>query len=224
MTASPIEDVRRLIAAACARANRDPATVTLIAASKTMPPDRLLPVIGAGQLVFGENRVQEAQAKWPPLRARHPELELHLIGRLQSNKARDAVALFDVIHSVDRPALLDALARECDRQGRRPRLFIQVNTGAEPQKAGVLPHELDALVTTCRDTHTLDLVGLMAIPPEHEPPAPHFDLLAAHAARLGLAGLSMGMSADFALAIEHGATHVRIGSAIFGARPAPGGA
>jgi PLP dependent protein len=214
-----LEAVRRAVAAACARASRDPRTVTLVAVSKTVPPDTVEPVIAAGQRVFGENRVQEAAAKWPPLRTRFADLELHLIGPLQTNKVREAVALFDVIHSVDRPGLCEALARQCAAQARRPGLFVQVNTGAEPQKAGVLPDDADRFLTACRQVHGLEIAGLMCIPPVHEPPAPHFSLLGRIAARNGLRCLSMGMSADFALAIELGATHVRVGSAIFGARP-----
>ncbi|MFI9201085.1 YggS family pyridoxal phosphate-dependent enzyme [Streptomyces sp. NPDC053048] len=220
-----LETVRRAVEDACTRAGRDPRSVTLVAASKTVPAEVLERTVEAGLSVFGENRVQEAKAKWPPLRERFPALELHLIGPLQSNKAREAVALFDVIHSVDRPGLCEALARQSERQGRRPRLFVQVNTGAEPQKAGVLPDDADAFLTTCRQSYGLDVVGLMCIPPAGAPPEPHFELLASIAARNGLAGLSMGMSTDFAEAIACGATHVRVGSAIFGSRPpARGGA
>jgi pyridoxal phosphate enzyme (YggS family) len=169
--------------------------------------------------VFGENRVQEARAKWPALREHYPDLVLHLIGPLQTNKARDALALFDVIESVDRPRLAEALAREIERGGRRPRCFVQVNTGEEAQKAGVVPAEADTFIAACRDDYGLDVAGLMCIPPADEPPAPHFALLAKIAERHGLSGLSMGMSADFETAIRFGASHVRIGSAIFGARP-----
>ncbi|MCC3774221.1 YggS family pyridoxal phosphate-dependent enzyme [Streptomyces sp. UNOB3_S3] len=214
-----LENVRHAVAEACARAGREPGSVTLVAASKTVPADVLERTIEAGHLVFGENRVQEAKAKWPELRSRCPDLELHLIGPLQSNKAREAVALFDVIHSVDRPSIAVALARECARQDRKPRLFVQVNTGKEPQKAGVLPDDADAFLTDCRETHGLDVVGLMCIPPADEPPEPHFSMLAEIAARNGLELLSMGMSTDFATAVEYGATHVRVGSAIFGSRP-----
>jgi len=216
--AAGLDAVRRDIAAACRRARRDPRSVTLVAVSKTVSADAIAPVIAAGHRVFCENRVQEAKAKWPPLAARFPDLELHLIGPLQTNKVREAVALFDAIHSVDRPGLCEALAREHARQSRRPRLFVQVNTGAEPQKAGVLPGDTDGFLASCRDAHGLDIIGLMCIPPVDEPPAPHFALLAKIAARNGLKLLSMGMSADFALAIELGATHVRVGTAIFGAR------
>ena len=180
--------------------------------------DAIEPVIVAGQRVFGENRVQEAKAKWPALRDRHGGIELHLVGPLQSNKAREAVALFDAIHSVDRPSLCEALAKEIARQGRAPTLFVEVNTGAEPQKAGVLPEETDAFLAMCRERHGLAIAGLMCIPPAHEPPAPQFALTAKIARRNGLSLLSMGMSADFPLAIEFGATHVRVGTAIFGER------
>ena len=174
--------------------------------------------IAAGQRVFGENRVQEAKAKWPELKARHSELELHLVGPLQSNKAREAVALFDAIHSVDRPSLCEALAREIARQGRQPLLFVEVNTGGEPQKAGVLPENTDSFLRQCRQDYGLSIAGLMCLPPANEPPAPHFALTAKIARRNGLKLLSMGMSADFPAAIAQGATHVRIGTAIFGER------
>lgn len=216
--------VKREIAAACAEAGRDPASVALVAVSKTFGPEVIDPVIGAGQRIFGEARVQEAKAKWPALTAAHSGIELHMIGPLQSNKAREAVALFDAIHSVDRPSLCGALAKEIERQGRSPRLFVEVNTGAEPQKAGVLPEDVDAFVHACATTYGLSVAGLMCIPTADEPPAPHFALTAKIAQRNGLALLSMGMSGDFALAIRFGATHVRVGSAIFGERrlPAPG--
>jgi hypothetical protein len=210
--------VRAEIAAACTEAKRDPASVTLIAVSKTFPADAIEPVVAAGQRVFGENRVQEAKGKWPALSAAHPGLELHLIGPLQSNKAKEAVALFDAIHSVDRPSIAEALAKEIVRQNRRPQLFVEINTGAEPQKAGVLPENADAFIRTCRETHGLKIAGLMCIPPFDEAPAPHFALTAKIATRNGLKLLSMGMSADFATAIAFGATHVRVGTAIFGAR------
>jgi pyridoxal phosphate enzyme (YggS family) len=215
---TPLTEVRDEIARACAEARRDPASVTLVAISKMFGADAIVPVIAAGQRVFGENRVQEAKAKWPALKARHPDIELHLVGPLQSNKAKDAVALFDAIHSVDRPSLAEALAKEFARQGRRPTLFVEVNTGAEPQKAGVLPEDTDAFLKTCREGYGLDIAGLMCIPPADEPPAPHFALTAKIAHRNGLKLLSMGMSADFPLAIAFGATHVRVGTAIFGAR------
>lgn len=211
-------EVRAQIARACRDAGRDPATVTLVAVSKTYGAEQIEPVIAAGQRVFGENRVQEAKAKWPPLTARHGGLELHLIGTLQSNKAREAVALFDAIHSVDRESLAAALGKEIARQERRPLLFVEVNTGEEPQKGGVLPAETDAFLAACRDRYGLTISGLMCIPPLHEPPAPHFALTAKIARRNALSLLSMGMSSDFAAAIALGATHVRVGTAIFGTR------
>jgi pyridoxal phosphate enzyme (YggS family) len=210
--------VRQEIAAAALRAGRDAAVVTLVAVSKTFGADHIEPVIAAGQRVFGENRVQEAKSKWQALLARYRDLELHLIGPLQSNKAKDAVALFDVIHSLDRPSLCEALARELAKVSRRPRLLVQVNTGAEPQKAGVLPEDVDTFLATCRGTYGLQIAGLMCIPPADEAPAPHFALLRKIALRHQLPHLSMGMSADFATAVEFGATYVRVGSAIFGAR------
>ena len=210
--------VRAEIARACRDAGRDPASVTLIAVAKTFGADAIEPVIAAGQRVFGENRVQEAKAKWPALRARHGDLELHLVGSLQSNKAREAVALFDAIHSVDRASLAAALAKEIAAQARRPFLFVEINTGTEPQKAGVQPQDADAFFAACRDRYGLAISGLMCIPPLDEAPAPHFALTAQIARRNGLALLSMGMSADFATAIAFGATHVRVGTAIFGER------
>ena len=212
--------VREEIALAASAAGRDPASVKLLAVTKTVPLDGIEEAIGAGQRVFGENRVQEAQAKWPILRKRHADIELHLIGPLQSNKVREAVALFDVIETVDRPKLARALAEEMARTGKRPRLFVQVNTGEEPQKAGVLPAEDDEFVAFCRQDLDLVVEGLMCIPPFDEEPAMHFALLAKIAARLGIEELSMGMSGDFVRAIQFGATYVRIGTAIFGARPA----
>jgi len=213
-----IAAVREAIARACRDAGRDPATVTLVAISKTFGADAIEPVIAADQRVFGENRVQEAKAKWPPLQARHAGIALHLIGPLQSNKAREAVALFDAIHSVDRASLAEALAKEIARQRRRPLLFVEINTGAEPQKAGVKPQDADSFLAACRDRYGLAISGLMCIPPLDEAPAPHFALTARIARRNGLALLSMGMSADFQTAIAFGATHVRVGTAIFGAR------
>jgi PLP dependent protein len=210
--------VRREIADACAIAGRRPEDVTLVAVSKTFPAEAIIPVIAAGQRVFGENRVQEAIAKWPPLRETHPGLDLHLIGPLQSNKAREAVGLFDAIHSIDRPSVCRAVAKEIERQGRSPTLFVEINTGAEPQKAGVLPENADAFIAAARVEYGLAISGLMCIPPFDEAPAPHFALTAKIAARNGLALLSMGMSADFAIAIRFGATHIRVGSAIFGHR------
>ena len=216
-----IAAVRDEIASACRDAGRDPAAVTLVAVSKTFGAEDITPVIAAGQRIFGENRVQEAKAKWPPLIARNPGLELHLIGPLQSNKAREAVALFDAVHSLDRASLAEALSKEIHKQSRRPVLFVEINTGAEPQKAGVLPQDADAFIAACRDSHGLEISGLMCIPPHDEAPAPHFALTAKIARRNGLALLSMGMSADFKIAIAFGATHVRVGSAIFGARQQP---
>lgn len=210
--------VKEQIARACRDTSRDPASVTLVAVSKTFGVDAIEPVIAAGQRVFGENRVQEAKAKWPALMEKHSGLELHMIGPLQSNKAKEAVALFHAIHSVDRPSLCEALAKEIGRQGKTPLLFVEINTGAEAQKAGVLPQDADGFLTRCRDDHGLTISGLMCIPPADDAPAPHFALTAKIAARNGLKLLSMGMSADFPVAIAMGATHVRVGSAIFGAR------
>ncbi|MGE3150816.1 MAG: YggS family pyridoxal phosphate-dependent enzyme [Pseudorhodoplanes sp.] len=216
--AANLAAVRADIAAACRDANRDPADVTLIAVGKTFPAEAMEQAIAAGQRVFGENRVQETKAKWPAIRARHPGLSLHLIGPLQSNKAKEALALFDAIHSVDRPSLCEALGTEIARQGRSPQLFVEINTGAEPQKAGILPDDADAFLRACKDEYGLSISGLMCIPPFEEAPAPHFALTAKIAARNGLKLLSMGMSADYRIAIAFGATHVRVGSAIFGAR------
>ncbi len=217
--ADRLAEVSRHIAEAARAANRNPADVTLVAVSKTHGADRVRELLEAGHRVFGENRVQEAQGKFPDLKAAWPDLELHLIGPLQSNKARDAVALFDVVQSVDREKLAAALVKEMDRLDRRPACFIQVNTGEEPQKAGILPKDLDAFVAACRNQYQLPVVGLMCIPPVDEEPALHFALLAKMAARNGLAKLSMGMSADYETAVRLGATHVRVGSALFGARP-----
>jgi PLP dependent protein len=210
--------VEEAIARACREARRDRASVTLIAVSKTFDADAIVPVIKSGQCVFGENRVQEAKAKWPGLMSAYPGLSLHLIGPLQSNKTKEAVALFDAIHSVDRPSLCEALAKEFLTQTRRPLLFVQLNTGEEPQKAGVVPAEADSFIASCREKYGLPISGLMCIPPVDDAPAPHFALTAKIAARNGLTSLSMGMSADFAIAIQMGATHVRVGSAIFGHR------
>ena len=221
-TGTGLVAVKQEIERACREASRDPATVTLVAVSKTFAADAIEPIVAAGQRVFGENRVQEAKGKWPVLLERTPGLELHMIGPLQSNKAKEAVAVFDAIHSVDRPSLCEALAKEISSQisslGRRPRLFVEINTGAEAQKAGVLPQDADAFVARCRDGYGLTIDGLMCIPPADEAPAPHFALTAKIAARNGLKLLSMGMSADYPIAIAMGATHVRVGSAIFGAR------
>ena len=213
-----LASVRAQIARAARDCGRDPAAITLIAVSKTFPAGDVEPVLAAGQRVFGENYVQEAKAKWAPLRERYGDVELHLIGPLQSNKARDAVRLFDAIHTLDRPSLAEALAKEIAKAGRAPQLLVQVNTGEEPQKGGVFPGEADAFVTACRERFRLAVEGLMCIPPADEPPSPHFALLAKIAARNGLTTLSMGMSADFEAAIQLGATHVRVGSAIFGKR------
>ncbi len=214
-----LADVKGRIDAAARAAGRAPADTTLVAVSKTHGADRVGELLAAGQRVFGENRVQEAEEKFPALKADYPDLELHLIGPLQTNKVRDAVALFDVIQSVDRDRLAAALAKEMEKTGKRPACFIQVNTGEEPQKAGVLPADLDAFVATCRDTYKLPIVGLMCIPPVDEEPALHFALLTKMAARNGLKQISMGMSADYETAVKLGATHVRVGSALFGARP-----
>lgn len=214
-----LADVSRRIAEAARAAGRNPSDITLVAVSKTHGADRVRELLEVGHRVFGENRVQEAQGKFPDLKVAYPDIELHLIGPLQTNKARDAVALFDVIQSVDRERLAAALAKEMDRLGRRPACYIQVNTGEEPQKAGILPQDVDAFVATCRDEHKLPVVGLMCIPPVDEEPALHFALLVKMAARNGLAKVSMGMSADYETAVRLGATHVRVGSALFGARP-----
>jgi len=210
--------VREEIARACREAKRDLASVTLVAVSKTFGADAIEPVIASGQHVFGENRVQEAKAKWPALIARHRGLELHLVGALQSNKVKEAVALFDAIHSVDRASLAEALGKEIVKQGRRPLLFVEINTGSEPQKAGIPPQEADAFLAACRDRYGLAISGLMCIPPQNDAPAPHFALTAKIAHRNSLELLSMGMSADYPTAIAFGATHVRIGTAIFGSR------
>jgi pyridoxal phosphate enzyme (YggS family) len=215
---SGLAAVEQDIARACKEARRDPASVTLIAVSKTFEADAITPVIETGQRVFGENRVQEAKAKWPGLISAYPGITLHLIGPLQSNKAKEAVALFDAIHSVDRTSICEALAKEINSQKKSPELFVQLNTGEEPQKAGVAPDEADGFIASCRDKYGLAISGLMCIPPVNDAPAPHFALTAKIAARNGLKNLSMGMSADFAIAIQFGATHVRVGSAIFGAR------
>jgi pyridoxal phosphate enzyme (YggS family) len=210
--------VREAIAAATKANGRKPDSVRLIAVSKTFGPDAIQPVIDAGQRLFGENRVQEALGKWPALKERNPQVELHLIGPLQSNKAGDAVALFDCIHTVDRPKIARVLAAEMEKQGRCPRLLVQVNTGEEPQKAGVPPKETEAFVKQCQEEHGLVIEGLMCIPPLDEEPALHFALLEKLAASLGLKELSMGMSADYETAVVFGATCVRVGSAIFGPR------
>lgn len=211
----PYADVLARIARAAQAAGRDPADVTLVAVSKEQPWDAVEPVLAAGQRVFGENRVQEAMRRWSDHRA---GLELHLIGPLQTNKAREAVGFFDVIETLDREKLARVLAEEIQRAGHSPRLYAQVNTGEEPQKAGVIPAEADGFVAACRETYGLNIEGLMCIPPAEEPSGPHFALLAKIAARNGLSKLSMGMSGDFETAIRFGATSVRVGSAVFGAR------
>ena len=217
--AAGLAQVRDEIAKACREADREPSSVTLIAVSKTFGGDAVEQAVALGQKTFGENRVQESKGKWPAIRERHPDIALHLVGPLQSNKAKEALALFDAIHSIDRPSICDALAKEIQKAGKQPLLLVQVNTGAEPQKAGVLPEQADALIKECREKYGLDIAGLMCIPPFEEAPAPHFALTAKIAERNGLKLLSMGMSADFATAIQFGATHVRVGSAIFGVRP-----
>jgi pyridoxal phosphate enzyme (YggS family) len=215
---SGLAAVERDIQRACHDARRERSSVTLIAVSKTFDAGAITPVIAAGQRAFGENRVQEAKSKWPALLSAHAGIALHLIGPLQSNKAREAVALFDAIHAVDRPSICEALSKELALQNRAPELFVQLNTGEEPQKAGIAPGEADDFIAGCRDRYGLRICGLMCIPPVDEAPAPHFALTAKIAARNGLKYLSMGMSADFAVAIQFGATHVRVGSAIFGKR------
>jgi hypothetical protein len=215
--AGRLADVRARIAAAARAAGRDPAAVALVAVSKTMPDSAVAEALAAGHRLFGENRVQEATAKFPALRQRFPDLRLHLIGHLQTNKAEEAVAAADVIETVDRPKLAEALAKAMAKLGRNIPVYVQVNTGEEPQKGGVPPLEAEALVAQCR-TLGLEVRGLMCIPPLEDEPAPHFALLADMARRFGLAELSMGMSGDFETAIRLGATHVRVGTAIFGAR------
>ena len=218
--AERLEAVRRSIERAAVDAGREPGSVALVAVSKTMPAEAIAQALAAGQRGFGENYVQESARKWPTLRERWSDTELHLIGPLQSNKAREAVALFDTIHTLDRTSLAAALAREIDRSGRRPRLLVQINTGCEAQKGGVAPDATDAFLTACRNEFGLAIDGLMCIPPAEDPPSPHFALLRLLAERNGLPMLSMGMSADYEAAIQLGATHVRVGSAIFGARAA----
>ena len=214
-SAAARQTILNRIAAAAKACGRAPGSVTLTAVSKLQPWERIAPVLAAGQTVFGENRVQEALERWT---GRRQGLELRLIGPLQTNKAREALALFDVIETVDREKLARVLSEEIGRSGRTPRLYVQVNTGEEPQKAGIIPPEADAFIAACRDQYGLALEGLMCIPPQNEPPGPHFALLAQIAARNGLTKLSMGMSADFETAIRFGATSVRVGSALFGGR------
>jgi pyridoxal phosphate enzyme (YggS family) len=216
--AGRLRRIRARIAEAAAVARRAPEDVTLVAVSKTFDAPAIRPFLKAGQRAFGENRVQEAARKWPALREEFPDVRLHLIGPLQTNKAREAVELFDVIETLDRERLAAALAAEIARTGRAPKLYIQVNTGLEPQKAGVAPSEAAAFVARCREAHGLAVEGLMCIPPADQPPGPHFALLDELAKAAGVAARSMGMSADFEEAIWNGATHVRLGSALFGAR------
>jgi pyridoxal phosphate enzyme (YggS family) len=219
--AERVAAVRARIAATAVSVGRDPASVTLTAVSKTQPSEAIDAILAAGQRVFGENRVQEAQTRWTGRSPSLPDLELRLIGPLQSNKASDAVAFFDVIETLDREKLARALADQIQRQGRAPRMLIQVNTGAESQKAGIPPPDADAFIALARETYGLTIEGLMAIPPAEETPDPHFALLADIAGRNGLTVLSMGMSGDFEAAIRFGATHVRVGTALFGERNAP---
>ncbi len=216
--ADSLDRVRERIAAAAARAGRDAAAITLVAVSKTMPGETVRAALEAGQTVFGENRVQEAAGKFPSLRAAFPALRLHLIGALQTNKARDAVRLADVLETLDRPRLAETVEAAMAREARAPTLLVEVNTGDEPQKSGVARGEADAFIAACRARFGAALAGLMCVPPRGVDPAPHFAWLADCAARHGLGVLSMGMSADFETAIAYGATHVRVGSAIFGAR------
>jgi len=220
MSHPALDDVRRRIREAALATGRDFTSITLIAVSKTFAVAVIEPVVSAGQRAFGENRVQEAKGKWPELKRKVPDLELHLVGPLQSNKAAEAVALFDAIHTIDRPKIAEAIAAEITRQCRRPQLFIQINTGREPQKSGIDPQEADSFIAHCRDQVGLAIAGLMCIPPLHEAPRRHFELLREIARRNELSGLSMGMSGDFEEAISCGATHVRVGSAIFGDRTA----
>lgn len=213
-----LQQVRHRIAAAEKEAAREMGDAVLVAVSKTFSADEIRPVIEAGQRVFGENRVQEAISKWPALKAEFPDLELHLIGPLQSNKTKEAVALFDAIETVDREKIAAALAAEMKKQAKTPKLYVQVNTGSEPQKAGIEPREAVAFVARCRDVHGLAIEGLMCIPPADENPGPHFALLEKLAREAGVDKLSMGMSGDYELAVRFGATSVRVGSAIFGSR------
>ncbi|PWB88898.1 YggS family pyridoxal phosphate-dependent enzyme [Methylocystis sp. MitZ-2018] len=219
--ADRLESTCEAIRRAAEDCGRDPGAVRLVCVTKTFPAEDVAPLLEAGHRIFGENRVQEAMSKWPQLREKYPDIELHLIGPLQSNKAREAVELFDVIESVDREKIARALSEEIARTGKRPRLFVQVNTGAEPQKAGVLPENADRFLAACRDAYGLKIEGLMCVPPLDQQASPHFALLADIAARNGIAELSMGMSSDFELAIQLGATYVRVGSAIMGERDYP---
>lgn len=216
--AESLNAIRERMRAACARAGRSEGAVRLVAVSKFHPQDAVMAALGAGQYVFGENRVQEAKAKFPPLRSRFPDLQLHMIGTLQTNKARDACRMADVIETLDRPALADAIARAADQEGRLPRLFVQVNTGDEPQKSGIGRNAADAFIESCRARFGAQLAGVMGIPPEKDDPTPHFTYLASLAARHNLREISMGMSNDFETAIDCGATLIRVGTAIFGQR------
>jgi pyridoxal phosphate enzyme (YggS family) len=220
-SAERLETIRHAISRAEKRFGPPASHTELVAVSKTFPADEILPFLAAGQRVFGENRVQEAKEKWPGLRAQFPDIELHLIGPLQTNKIKDAVALFDVIETLDRDRLAEALKAEITRSGRQPKLLVQVNIGGEPQKSGIAPDEAVAFVRRCREEHGLAIDGLMCIPPDGVPPGPYFAQLATLARDAGVTGLSMGMSADFEVAIGMGATHVRVGSALFGGRPKP---
>ena len=213
-----LHQVRSEVARAARHAGRKPDDVTLIAVSKTYFADSILPVLQDGQRVFGENRVQESMQKWPELKVQFPDVELHLIGPLQSNKAKEAVALFDVIETIDRPSIAEAIAKEFSKTDRRPKLYVQVNTGEEPQKAGILPLDADTFLMRCKDEWKIPIDGLMCIPPVDQPPSPHFGFLRKIAEKHGIKTLSMGMSADFEEAIQMGATHIRVGSAIFGHR------
>jgi len=216
--AANLAEIRMGLAAAAAAARRDLATITLVAVSKTQPLEMVMPALAAGQVVFGESRVLEARDKWRALKAERPDLRLHMIGPLQTNKVRDAIALFDVIETLDRPKLARVLAEEMRRADRWPLCLVQVNTGREPQKAGIDPDQADRLIAVCRQEYSLPIAGVMGIPPVEGDPLPHFEMLAAIAARNQLGIISMGMSGDYPAAIKAGATHVRIGTAIFGAR------
>jgi pyridoxal phosphate enzyme (YggS family) len=216
--AARLNEVNEKIAVSAREAGREPSAVTLVAVSKTHPAEAIRLALEAGQRIFGENRVQEAMDKFPALRALYPDLELHLIGPLQTNKVREAVEFFDVIETLDRPKLAAALAKEMERQKRRPGCFIQINTGDESQKAGISPAEADSFIETCLKEYQLPIQGLMCIPPVNDDPAGHFALLEKIAMRHGLSKLSMGMSSDFSIAVRYGATHVRVGTAIFGHR------